>query len=119
MFFIETVINLIKADANVDVLDNVGRTPLHCATDMGNTETVQYLISAGADVNILDNEGLTALDIASRNDHKELVDILNSAGALSGSQLGGSKKNKKRKTFFYLFDFMRWVLRHIKLTFTR
>ncbi|KAJ7173958.1 ankyrin repeat-containing domain protein [Mycena crocata] len=42
---------LVDKQAEVDVVDNSGWTPLHIAVSAGHDEIVQELVGAGADVN--------------------------------------------------------------------
>ncbi|KAF7311992.1 26s proteasome non-atpase regulatory subunit 10 [Mycena indigotica] len=42
---------LIDKDAQIDVVDNMGWSPLHIAVSAGHDEVVQELVGAGADVN--------------------------------------------------------------------
>ncbi|KAJ6596035.1 ankyrin repeat-containing domain protein, partial [Mycena sp. CBHHK59/15] len=52
---------LIDKNAEVDVVDNSGWTPLHIAASAGHEEIVQELVGAGADVNKKNNKGITPL----------------------------------------------------------
>ncbi|CZR58624.1 uncharacterized protein PAC_08516 [Phialocephala subalpina] len=45
----------------VDQKDETGRTPLHYATCLGNSELVYYLLQSGVNPNIRDNQGTTPL----------------------------------------------------------
>ena len=40
---------LINRGANVDAFDKRNKTPLHWASEKGNTEMVRYLVEEGAD----------------------------------------------------------------------
>jgi ankyrin repeat protein len=53
-----------REDANLDISDNSGKTPLHWAVDNAYDHLVKFLIDSGAKVNLADNEGQTPLDIA-------------------------------------------------------
>ena len=58
-----------------------GHTPLHLATQRGDTETAEVLISAGADVDAPNEEGFTPLHLAAECGHSEVVRLLIEAGA--------------------------------------
>ncbi len=70
---------LIEAGANVDVRDQLDRTPL--IVGAWKSEVVRMLISAGTDVNVAANDGQTALMIAARVGYTETADLLLKAGA--------------------------------------
>ncbi|KAJ7183300.1 ankyrin repeat-containing domain protein, partial [Mycena filopes] len=57
----EIVRFLIDKQAEVDLVDNSGWTPLHIAVSAGHDEIVQELVGAGADVNRKNSKGLTPL----------------------------------------------------------
>jgi hypothetical protein len=55
---------LAKRGANVNVVDYMGRTPLHIAAIYKNDKAVEVLLELGADPSILDVEGLTPAEHA-------------------------------------------------------
>lgn len=80
---------LIHKGADVNMGDNNRRTPLICASRLGNTDIVKELLAAGADVNAKDNVGWTALNQASQQfresggyeSYKEIIQLLKQGGA--------------------------------------
>lgn len=52
---------LIKAGANVDCIDESGKTPLLLALQEGKFRIAQYLMKQGSDVNVVDGLGQSAL----------------------------------------------------------
>lgn len=79
---IERVKLLISEGAEVNVKNNEGLTPLHCAVREGHKEVVELLLAHDADVNIGD-AGLnrTAAEFAMRSHHTDIVQLLVSKGA--------------------------------------
>ncbi len=57
---------LIRRGADINAIDNWGRTPLHYACEYGNLEIVQCLTANGAKINAKDIDGMTPLDCAKR-----------------------------------------------------
>jgi len=72
---------LIEKNANVNVQDNSGKTPLIIAAQSGHTEVVQLLIDRDANVNVQDNYGNTPLSMAAEKGNKEIVKLLIEKGA--------------------------------------
>ncbi|MCP4369753.1 MAG: hypothetical protein GY797_16815 [Deltaproteobacteria bacterium] len=72
---------LIEAEADVNVINKFGATPLYSASGKGHTEVVKLLLDAGSDVNKTKHNGVTALYIASGKGHTEVVKLLLVAGA--------------------------------------
>jgi serine/threonine-protein phosphatase 6 regulatory ankyrin repeat subunit A/serine/threonine-protein phosphatase 6 regulatory ankyrin repeat subunit B len=74
---------LIKAGANVNVLNSNGATPLFRAVTRDKTEAAIYLVQNGADVNICEGVFLkkSALHVAAENGNQEIMDCLIEAGA--------------------------------------
>ncbi len=61
----EAARKLVSRGAEVDAKDEAGKTPLHVAVLMNNTQVVDLLTNeAGADVNARDNEGRSPLLVA-------------------------------------------------------
>lgn len=87
--FLEAVVELLKAGANVNVADTTGATPLHMAAGGGHLPTVRVLLEKGAHVNTQDTHASTPLHYAARSDTPEptgscLVEALLVAGARCG-----------------------------------
>jgi ankyrin repeat protein len=57
------MVALLKVDANPNVQDNDGRTPMHRAAEGGHTKAMAALVNVGADPNILDSEFLKPRDL--------------------------------------------------------
>ena len=58
---------LLAHQADVNVKDNTGKTPLHVAaagSEYGFQEIVELLLANGADINVKNNDGKTPLDAA-------------------------------------------------------
>lgn len=71
----------IRSNANLNVTDSGGWTPLFHAAHQGCIEALKLLIQAGADVNHGKKTGFTALFSAVMGGHVEAVRILLNAGA--------------------------------------
>jgi uncharacterized protein len=76
---------LIKAEAPLDHVNNLGWTALIEAVILGDggprhVETVRALVEAGADVNIPDRQGTTPLAHARERRYAEMITILTRAG---------------------------------------
>jgi len=78
---LKMVKELIKAGANLDILDNIGNTALILASYRNNIEIAKELIKAGANVNSQDKYGSTALIYASYKNNIEITKELIKAGA--------------------------------------
>ena len=59
------------AGQKIDVRDDAGWTPLHCAATLGRVEEATFLVSRGSDVGIRDHHGRTPLDLAQAHDPQE------------------------------------------------
>uniref|UniRef100_T1JJI0 5' exonuclease Apollo n=1 Tax=Strigamia maritima TaxID=126957 RepID=T1JJI0_STRMM len=62
--------------AKNNIRDGLGRTPLHLATELGNTGQVCLLLKRGADQHALDNNGRNALSVAVENANADIVTLL-------------------------------------------
>ncbi len=67
---------LIEAGADVNLVGNVGYTPLHVAAWRNHPEAVELLLSAGADPVVPCEAGKTPLDIAEENGYREVASLL-------------------------------------------
>ena len=72
----EVVQVLIGAGADIERRDNLGRSPLLCASECGGLEVARMLVEAGAGVRITDKDGDTCLILAAHFGHTETVRYL-------------------------------------------
>lgn len=87
--FLEGVVELLRAGANVNAADATGATPLHMAAGGGYLSIVRVLLEKGAHVNTQDTHASTPLHYAARADTLEstgscLVEELLARGARCG-----------------------------------
>ena len=73
---VNVVKELIEKRADIEVKDDHGWTPLHCASRNGHLDVVKCLVANKADVNAKDHDGDTPLHWASRNGHLNVVQFL-------------------------------------------
>jgi ankyrin repeat protein len=80
---LEIIDCLINAEANVNVLDCDGVTPLLCAVARDKTEAVINLIENGAYINICEGrfKGRSPLHVAAQYGNQQIIDCLIKAGA--------------------------------------
>lgn len=78
---LDKAIRLIRAGANVGIVDGNGQSPLVTSSYRGQVDVVKEFLAAGADINTRGNEGATPLIAASEMGHVELVRVLISGGA--------------------------------------
>ena len=76
-----TLLYLLEKGANVNALDAESNTPLHHASETGNTAVVQVLVERKADFNRENKVGWTALHVATSKGRTLAVEILLKAGA--------------------------------------
>lgn len=79
--FSYVVLLLLDEGAEIDVVDNNGRTALIWACAKGRIEIVKLLLDKGANLHVADKDGRTALIWASANGHVETVKLLLKRGA--------------------------------------
>jgi len=72
---------LISAGAELDIVDNAGRTPLHLAVERNNAEICAALLKAGANPRMRDRTGWTPLHHAAARDRLEVARSLLDGGA--------------------------------------
>ncbi|XP_071124006.1 CARD- and ANK-domain containing inflammasome adapter protein-like [Mytilus edulis] len=69
------VLKLVENNANINVADKTGQTPLFKATSNCFTDIVDILLRHGASVDIRDKSGNSALAIAEKKGHTAVVDV--------------------------------------------
>jgi len=72
---------LQEKGGDIDVVDDIGETPLHQAAFRGVVETCQFLVKAGAGLNVPNKFGETPLHVAARSGKTVVVALLLSFGA--------------------------------------
>ncbi len=77
----EAAAMLIEAGANIQLKDNVGRTPLFAAAFKNRIETARLLLSRRAEVNVVEQNGATPLHMAAHEGFVEFADLLLKNGA--------------------------------------
>ncbi|XP_044149396.1 oxysterol-binding protein-related protein 1 isoform X3 [Bufo gargarizans] len=70
----EVVEDLLKAGADINVLNDMGDTPLHRAAFTGRKELVMLLLESNADTTVINGEGETAVDVAQDKDIKTMLE---------------------------------------------
>ncbi|EDQ90720.1 uncharacterized protein MONBRDRAFT_31914 [Monosiga brevicollis MX1] len=78
---LNTLMDLIAEDINVNAADEKHRTALHFAACQGNAVVVKYLCSHGANQSLRDMNGNTPLHLAACTNHTSVVTALLRAGA--------------------------------------
>ncbi|MDE2869672.1 MAG: ankyrin repeat domain-containing protein [Chloroflexota bacterium] len=77
----DMVAAVLKAEADVEATDHVGRSVLEYAILSDNPGVVSTLIETGANINAKDRRGRSMLALARRSERDEIVRILVDAGA--------------------------------------
>lgn len=68
--------SLLKKNANPNIADDTGSTPLFWAVKLGNKELVELLLIYKADKSIKDSMGMTPFEYALKTDNKEIISLL-------------------------------------------
>ncbi|MDR1411256.1 MAG: ankyrin repeat domain-containing protein [Spirochaetaceae bacterium] len=73
--------DLFLGRVNINARDSRGRTPLHAAAELGDSDLAAFFISLGAEVDTADDSGKTPLGIAAENTDSGLAEVLVNGGA--------------------------------------
>jgi len=73
---LESVKILVEYGTDINIIGDLGYTPLHFSVLAEKVEVVRYLLEQGADRSICGEFGNTALDIAETWGNQELIDLL-------------------------------------------
>lgn len=68
--------DLLKKNADPDIADATGYTPLFWAVKFGNKELVQLLLQYKADKSKKDSMGMTPFEYALQTNNKEIINLL-------------------------------------------
>ncbi|MDP3788758.1 MAG: ankyrin repeat domain-containing protein, partial [Candidatus Chromulinivorax sp.] len=79
--YVEAIIALHAAGADLDKAENNGATPTFIAAQMGYVEVIKMLHAGGADLNKAMDDGATPTFIAAQNGHVEVIQALYALGA--------------------------------------
>ena len=67
---VEAIEELVKYGASINVQNENGKTPLHCAIELDNYTVTKALLKLGSDPKVRDETSKTALEMALVNGHK-------------------------------------------------
>jgi len=84
--YVECVLTLLEAGADVNARTDTGCTALHVAATVGSAPIVQALMERGAEVNATEDNSFTPLTLAAMNKHQECVDMLMNGGEPTGDE---------------------------------
>lgn len=67
---------ILKKNANPNLADSTGSTPLFWAVKFGNKELTELLLKYKADKTIKDSQGMTPFEYALQTNNKEIINLL-------------------------------------------
>ncbi|XVE73007.1 hypothetical protein DITRI_Ditri11bG0083600 [Diplodiscus trichospermus] len=106
------ILKYLIDDLNLDinVTDDEGNTPLHCAIQRKHFPAASYLLDKGANMNSMNAEGLTVLHCAALQGPKKLLQLLIAKGAtvdantVAGTPLQRAAAEGKKDSVKVLLD---------------
>ncbi|ALR31399.1 hypothetical protein ATE47_13080 [Chryseobacterium sp. IHB B 17019] len=72
----DLVEHILKKNANPNLADTTGSTPLFWAVKFGNKELIELLLKYKADKTIKDSQGMTPFEYALQTNNKEIINLL-------------------------------------------
>ncbi|MXS72598.1 ankyrin repeat domain-containing protein [Flavobacteriaceae bacterium W22] len=72
----DLVERLLNKNANPNIVDSTGATPLFWAVKFGNKELVELLLKHRADKTIKDSQGMTPFEYALQTNNKDIINLL-------------------------------------------
>lgn len=68
--------HILRKNANPNITDATGSTPLFWAVKLGNKELIELLLQHKADKTIKDSQGMTPFEYALQTNNKEIINLL-------------------------------------------
>ncbi|MBP5591737.1 ankyrin repeat domain-containing protein [bacterium] len=90
---------LVSAGANLKIMDNSEKTPLHYAAAGNSTGCAEFLLENGADANLTDNFGRDAANTLTSFAKEENVELFK---MLIGKSTDLERRDKDKKTLFII-----------------
>lgn len=87
----------IKHLINLEIFNNMGLTPGHCAIKYGDTNILKYLFRLGLEIDQTNNNGLSLLEYACLEEDGNIIHFLESQGADMVKHIDFRKGNKYNK----------------------
>ncbi|MGU3375335.1 ankyrin repeat domain-containing protein [Chryseobacterium sp. M5A1_1a] len=72
----DLVENLLQKNADPNIADDTGYTPLFWAVKFGNKELIELLLKYKADKSVKDSMGMTPFEYALKTNNKDIINLL-------------------------------------------
>ncbi|EAY02659.1 hypothetical protein TVAG_253100 [Trichomonas vaginalis G3] len=99
----------IYENCNINIKDELGKTPLMYAATNSSVEIVSFLLSKGANINEIDNSNISALIYSVKNKNEESAIYLLEHGADIKIKTGNNKSVLNLAVSFKLTNFVRKI----------
>lgn len=90
---------LVEKRADLEIVTNKGKTPLHSAAGTGNVDCFEMLVKLGANLKARDYKGVSVWDVAWMN--MEIRDVFKRLGIRKDEGPGASTLGENRFSFVY------------------